>query len=334
MAPTEPAIHEPTLADIEAAAARIAGQAVRTPLLESPALNRRVGGRVLVKAEMLQRTGSFKFRGAYNKLSQIPEDIRRHGVIAFSSGNHAQGVAAAAHLLGAPATIVMPSDAPMVKREGTASWGATIVTYDRRDHDKRETIAVDLLNRQGGTLISPFDDPDIIAGQGTVGLELVDQADVEPDAVVVPAGGGGLTAGVATAVAAKLPGVPIYTAEPEGYDDHARSFVSGDREAVAAGAESFCDALLAPRPGILTFAINKKRCRGGLVVSDAEVAMAMAVAFRDLKVVVEPGGAVALAAVLTGRIAAEGKTVAVVCSGGNVDAGGFAEILGAAPVSG
>lgn len=327
MPPTEANIYEPTLADLEAAAERIAGQAVRTPLLESAALNRRVGGRVLVKAEMLQRTGSFKFRGAYNKISQIPADMRRHGIIAFSSGNHAQGVAAAAHLLGAPATIVMPSDAPTVKREGTASWGATIVTYDRRDHDKRETIARDILDRQGGTLIPPFDDPDIIAGQGTVGLELVEQANAEPDAVIVPAGGGGLTAGVATAVAGKLPGTPVYTAEPAGFDDHARSFVSGDREHIADGAESFCDALLAPRPGILTFAINKKLCRGGLVVTDTEVAHAMAVAFRDLKVVVEPGGAVALAAVLTGKIAAEGKTIAVVCSGGNVDAAIYGEAL-------
>jgi threonine dehydratase len=320
----------PTLADIEAAAKRIAGQAVLTPLLESPALNRHVGGRVLVKAEPLQRTGSFKFRGAYNRISQLSDAERKAGVIAFSSGNHAQGVAAAAHLLGAPATIVMPDDAPAVKREGTASWGAAIVTYDRRDHDKREVIAAEIMAQKGGTLIPPFDDAHIIAGQGTAGLELCAQAaalGAKLDAVIVPAGGGGLTAGVATAVTAKAPGVPIYTAEPAGFDDHARSFVSGNRESKAADAHSFCDALLAPRPGALTFSINRKRCAGGLVVTDEDVAQAMAIAFRDLKLVTEPGGCVALAAVLSGKLSAEGRTIAVVASGGNVDAALYADVL-------
>jgi len=320
----------PTLDDLIEAQARLRGRAALTPLLESAALNERTGGRVLVKPEMLQVTGSFKFRGAFNRISRLDGRERRGGVVAFSSGNHAQGVAAAARYAGAPAIIVMPDDAPAVKRQGTERWGAEIVTYDRHDHDSREQIAADIVAARGGTLVRPFDDPWVIAGQGTVGLELVEQADARGlslDAVLVPCGGGGLTAGVATAIAGLSPGTTVWSVEPEGFDDTARSLASGRRERIAEGAESFCDALLAPRPGELTLAVNGRLLRGGLTASDAEVAEAMRFAFTHLKLVAEPGGAVALAALLAGRFDARGRTVAVVCSGGNVDPGLFARVL-------
>jgi threonine dehydratase len=317
------------IADIERAAERIHGQAVRTPLLESPALNRLVGGRVLVKAEMLQRTGSFKFRGAYNCTSRIPQAARAAGVVAFSSGNHAQGVAAAAHLLGMPATIVMPSDAPAIKVASTRAWGAEIVFFDRL-RDDREAVARKIAADKRATVVPPFDHPDVIAGQGTVGLEIA--ADVralgaEPAAVVVPCGGGGLIAGTSLAIAAALPGVPVYAAEPEGFDDTARSLRSGKHERAQPGAKSWCDALLAPTPGNITLAINRTTLAGGLAVTDDEVADAMAAAFAHLKVVVEPGGGVALAAVLSRKLDARDRTVVVVCSGGNVDPDVFCSAL-------
>lgn len=320
----------PGIDNVVDAAARIDGAAVRTPLLESAALNGLVGGRLLIKAEMLQVTGSFKFRGAYNRISRLDAAARAAGVIAFSSGNHAQGVAAAAHLTGAPAVIVMPDDAPRVKREGTERWGAEIVTYDRRDHDARETIAAEIMSVRGGTLVPPYDDPHIIAGQGTAGLELVAQAaerDVEPDAVLVPCGGGGLTAGVATAVSARLPGCTVHTVEPAGFDDTARSLAAGRRVDIEAGAASICDALLAPRPGELTFAINSRLVAGGMVVDDDEAAAAIRALFTHLKLVAEPGGAVAVAAALTGQFDCRGKTVCAVASGGNVDPGTFCDAL-------
>ena len=323
----------PGIDDVEAAAARIDGVAFRTPLLESAALNDLVGGRLLIKAEMLQVTGSFKFRGAYNRISRLDDAARQAGVIAFSSGNHAQGVAAAAHLNGTPAVIVMPDDAPRVKREGTERWGAEIVTYDRRDHDARETIAAEIMSVRGGTLVPPYDDPWIIAGQGTVGLELVAQAaerDAIPDAVLVPCGGGGLTAGVATAVSARLPDCAIHPVEPAGFDDTARSLAAGERVDNDAAATSFCDALLAPRPGELTFAINSRLVAGGLVVDDDDAAAAMRALFTHLKLVAEPGGAVAVAAALGGQFDCRGKTVCAVASGGNVDPGSFCDALDAA----
>ncbi|MDP6706723.1 MAG: threonine/serine dehydratase [Alphaproteobacteria bacterium] len=320
----------PTIDDVLAAAERISGRAVATPLLEAPALNALVGGRLLVKAEPLQLTGSFKFRGAYNRISRIPEAERPAGVVAYSSGNHAQGVAAAAHLLGVPAVIVMPENAPRAKREGTERWGAEIATYDPGDHDSRETIAAEILRQRGGTLVRPFDDPWIIAGQGTVGLEIAERArslDLELDAVLVPCGGGGLTAGTATAIKALSPATEVYTVEPEGFDDTARSLAAGSRQRNPDGGASFCDALLAPTPGRLTFAVNAKLVSAGLSVSDVEVGAAMAAAFAHLKLVVEPGGAVALAAALRGKYDCRDKTVAVVTSGGNVDAGTYAEAL-------
>ncbi len=322
----------PGLAEIEAAEKRLAGRAVVTPLIESPALNERLGGRVLLKAETLQRTGSFKFRGAFNKISQIPERARARGVIAYSSGNHAQGVAAAAALMGIPATIVMPGDAPAIKIENTRALGAEVVLYDRH-REAREEVAGRLLAERRATLVRPYDDPDVIAGQGTCGLEVARQAEAAGarlDAALVCCGGGGLIAGTATALASLSPGIAIYAVEPEGFDDTTRSLAGGRRVSNDPAARSFCDALLAPTPGELTFAINRRLLAGGLAVSDREVAQAMAYAFRTLKLVVEPGGAVALAALLAGRFDARDKTVAVTLSGGNVDAATFAEAITAA----
>ncbi len=315
-------------ADIEAAAARLAGVAVHTPLLESEALNRLVGGRLLLKAEPLQRTGTFKFRGAYNAIAQTAAPA----VVAFSSGNHAQGVAMAARLLGKAATIVMPADAPAIKRAATEAQGATVVAYDR-DREVREEIGARIAAETGAALIKPYDDPRVMAGQGTCGLEIAEQAqrlDVVLDAALVCCGGGGLTAGCATALAHLVPGIAIHACEPEGLDDTARSLRAGERVQNRPDSRSICDALLAPTPGELTFAVNRRLLAGGLVVSDAEVEEAMRQAFRHLKLVVEPGGAVALAAALTGRLDCRGRTVAVVLSGGNVDPALYARVLSAA----
>lgn len=315
----------PELADVEAAALRLRGVVRETPLLESDALNELVGGRLLCKAECLQRTGSFKLRGAYNTIRQLDGQP----VVAFSSGNHAQGVAAAAELLGVPATIVMPADAPAIKIANTRALGAKVRLYDR-EREVREEIGAGIALRTGAALVKPYDDPRIIAGQGTVGLEAAAQLraiGTTPDAALLPCGGGGLIAGCSIALAAAYPEAAIYAVEPEGFDDTARSLAAGGRLANAPGAKSFCDALLAPLPGELTFALNRRHLAGGLAVSDAEVARAMSLAFSHLKVVVEPGGAVALAAVLSGRFDARGRTVLVVLSGGNVDPGLFAEVL-------
>jgi threonine dehydratase len=320
-ASAEPSQVLPTAADVEEAAKRLRGVALRTPLLASPVLDARTGGRVFLKAETLQRTGSFKFRGAYNKISSLPAESRAGGVVAYSSGNHAQGVAAAAKLLDMPAVIVMPRDAPRPKRERTAELGAELVLYDRERED-REAIARDIASRRHATLVPPYDDPLIIAGQGTAGREIVEDlaaAGLEPDVVAVTASGGGLTAGVALAVKSKCPRARIFTAEPQGFDDHARSFKSGRREANPSLTGSICDALLARTPGEMTFAINRALVGEGVSVSDAEVAAAVAFAFRELKLVVEPGGAVALAALLAGKIDIRGKVAVAVLSGGNVD---------------
>jgi threonine dehydratase len=319
----------PTLADIESAARVLAPHAVRTRLISCPALDDRVGARVFVKPEVLQRTGSFKFRGAFNMLSSIPQDRRAAGVVAFSSGNHAQGVAAAARILDMPATIVMPSDAPVSKRERTKGYGAQVVLYDR-DKEDREQIARDIAGKGGATVVPPFDDPMVIAGQGTVGLEMAEDfaaLGVVPDIVSAPASGGGLVAGIALAIKAKFPDTVIMTAEPAGYDDHARSLASGERQAHGAQGRTICDALMAPSPGEITFAVNRRLTAKGVSASDDEVAEAMAFAFRELKLVVEPGGAVALAALLAGRMDARGKTVGIVLSGANVDADLFAKLI-------
>lgn len=319
----------PTVKDVEAAAVRLKGKAVLTPLLESPLLNARLGGRLLVKAEMLQRTGSFKFRGAFNRISLIPEADRARGVIAFSSGNHAQGVAAAAKAFGIAATIIMPSDAPAVKVRNTKALGGEVIFYDRWT-ENREAIGAKLAAETGATLVRPYDDPGIIAGQGTIGLEIADQARAAGatlDACVVCCGGGGLVAGTALALTDRSPGTRIFAAEPAGFDDTARSLAAGERLANAPGAQSFCDAIVTPIPGEVTFRINSRLLAGGVAVTDAEVADAMRTAFDALRVVVEPGGAVALAAALSGKVPVEGRTVAVVCSGGNVDPDVFVKVL-------
>jgi threonine dehydratase len=316
--------------DIDAAANVIAPFAVRTPLLSPPVLSERVGAKVYLKPELLQRTGSFKFRGAFNKLSSIPVAARGGGVVAFSSGNHAQGVAAAAQILKMQATIVMPSDAPLSKRERTKGYGAEIVLYDR-DREDREAIARELAGKRGATLVPPYDDPMVIAGQGTVGREIAEDmaaAGVTPDIVVAPASGGGLIAGIATAVKARFPQTAVIVAEPQDYDDHARSLRAGKREAHHATGRTICDALMAEMPGQITFAINGRLLAQGVTASDEEVGQAMAFAFRELKLVVEPGGAVGLAALLAGRIDARGKNVVIVLSGGNVDADLFAKLIG------
>ena len=316
-------------ADIDAAARAIAPFAVRTPLLSPPVLGERVGAKVFVKPEVLQRTGSFKFRGAFNKLSSIPANARGGGVVAFSSGNHAQGVAAAAQILNMRATIVMPADAPLAKRERTKALGAEVVLYDR-DREDREAIARDIAGKRGATLVPPYDDPMVIAGQGTVGREIAEDLaalGIDPDVVVVPVSGGGLVAGVATAIKARFPKAMVISAEPEGFDDHARSLRAGKREAHGASGRTICDALMALTPGEITFAINSRLLAKGVTASDAEVAAAVAFAFRELKLVVEPGGAVGLAALLAGHVEARGKNVVIVLSGGNVDADLYAKLI-------
>jgi len=320
-AQSESAAALPTAADVDAAARRLSGVALRTPLVSSPVLDAATGARVFLKAETLQRTGSFKFRGAYNKLSSIPADRRAGGVVAFSSGNHAQGVAHAATLLGMPAAIVMPADAPLPKRQRTAAFGGEVVLYDR-DKEDREGIARALAEKRGATLVPPFDDPYIIAGQGTAGREIVEDLAVlglKPDVVVIGASGGGLAAGISLAIKARVPDASIYTAEPEGFDDTARSFKSGKHEQNARHSGTICDALMTQTPGKITFQINRELIGKGITASDEEVGRAVAFAFRELKLVVEPGGAIGLAALLAGRLDVKGKVVVAVLSGGNVD---------------
>lgn len=316
------------LSDVEAAAQRLEGIAVRTPLLRNHVLDEVAGGVVLIKPECLQVTGSFKIRGAYNFLSQLTPAEARHGVVAFSSGNHAQGVAAAGRMLGIHTAIVMPEDAPRAKLENTKRLGGEVITYDRYTGD-REAIARALAAERGAVVVPSYDHENIIAGQGTVGLEIAQQCEelgVTPDSVLVNCGGGGLISGSATALKAYYPEVSIHTVEPEEFDDTARSLASGKREHISDDARSICDALQAHAPGILTFAIMRELLAEGLVVSDEEVREAMRFAFQNLKLVVEPGGAAALAALLAGRIEAAGKTTVVVISGGNVDQEVFAGI--------
>ncbi len=317
---SSPASDLPVFADILDAAEQLKGWARQTPLLENPILNDQLGFRLIVKPECLQRTGSFKFRGAFNKISRIPENQRAGGVVAFSSGNHAQGVAAAATLMKMASTIIMPKDAPKAKINNTKALGGNVVLYDRLT-ENREEIGERLKTEKGATLVKPYDDPMIIAGQGTIGLEIASQMkelDAAPDLVIVPAGGGGLISGTALAISETI-GCPVYSAEPAAYDDTKRSLEAGSRQSVPMDAMTICDALMAPTPGVLTFALNSRLLAGGLSVTDEEALRAMKTAMLSLKIVVEPGGAVALAAALTQKIDLRGKTVVVVCSGGNAD---------------
>jgi threonine dehydratase len=314
---------------IRAAAERLKGQARETPMLTSPFIDHLAGRRVLIKAECLQHTGSFKYRGGYSAVSALPEDVRAQGVIAFSSGNHAQGVALAATQHGVPSVIIMPSDAPRLKIENTRALGAEVVLYDRATED-RDAIGARMAEERGLTLIKPFDEPQVIAGQGTTGLEIAAQAralGVEEADVLVCCGGGGLTSGIALALEAEAPGLRARPAEPQGFDDTARSLASGRIERNAAMTGSICDAIVTPSPGHLTFPIMQRLCGPGLVVTDQEALRAMAQAFLRFKIVLEPGGAVALAAALNRRDQIEGEAVIVVASGGNVDLEMFEKAL-------
>ncbi|NQV80408.1 MAG: threonine/serine dehydratase [Alphaproteobacteria bacterium] len=322
-------IKPPTYDDIVEAASRLEGVATRTPLLEAALLNEHVGARIFVKAEMLQKTGAFKLRGAWNRISRLNEAEKKRGVLCYSSGNHAQAVAASATLAGISSVVVMPATAPELKVARCRAFGATVVLHEG-DRHSMVARATDMAETEGRVLVPPFDDPFVIAGQGTVGLEIAEDLtarDIAPDVVLVPCGGGGLMAGTATAIKMHFPAAALYGVEPVGFDDTARSLVAGERVANVPGAHSICDALLVPEPGVLTFAVNAPLLAGGVAVSDDEVRDAMAVAFEHLKVVTEPGGAVALAAVLSGKLDLKGKTVVVVASGGNVDAATFAAAI-------
>jgi threonine dehydratase len=319
----------PSFADVLAAKARIAPHAVRTPLVESWQLNAITGGRVFLKLETLQRTGSFKFRGACNRLAMIPQSERAKGVVAFSSGNHAQGVAAAAQLFGMPALIVMPSDAPRPKIEGTRAFGAEIVSYDRV-RDDREAIAAKLCAERGAVLVKPFDDAGIIAGQGTAGLEIAEDAarfGASLDAVLSPCSGGGLVSGIALALAGAGSTARVHSVEPENFDGMKRSLEAGKRVQAPGGKLSIADALMAPIPGIIVFDLARYLLASGIAISDAQLQRAVVFAAEKLKLLVEPGGAAALAALLAGKIDVKDKTVALVLSGGNAEFGQVAELI-------
>lgn len=311
----------PTYADVESAARRIAGQAVKTPLLQNTALDELSAANVFIKPECLQRTGSFKFRGAYNAIAGLPGEERAKGIVAASSGNHAQGIAEAAHIFGVGATIVMPSDAPEVKIQRTRRSGADIVFFDRASDD-REAVTAKVVGETGGVLVHPFNNAMVIAGQGTVGLEIADDLvarSVVADRVLVCTGGGGLTAGVALAIRQRFTEAKIHPVEPEGFDDYRRSLISGNLESNNKTSGSICDAIITPVPGEIGFSINRDILSEGLVVSDQQALEAVRFAFDELKLVVEPGGAVALAALLAAGKKWAGEKIAIVLSGGNID---------------
>ena len=301
---------------IRAASARLASVVRETPVLTSPFLDEISGRRVFVKAECLQHTGSFKFRGAWSAISALDETVRQNGVIAYSSGNHAQGVALAAKLHNTSSVIVMPKDAPDIKIANTRALGAEVVLYDRLS-ESREEIGTQIAKDRGLHLIKPYDDPQVIAGQGTCGLEIAKQVAASDAEVLVCCGGGGLTSGIALALEAEAPGMTVRPCEPEGFDDVARSLSSGNIEVNQQAGGSICDAIVTPSPGSITFPILKRLCGSGLVVSDNDTLKAMKLAFERLKIVIEPGGAAALAAALFHS--SSNKDVVVVATGGNVD---------------
>jgi threonine dehydratase len=310
--------------DVRAAARTLDGVAHRTPVLTSRTLDERVGGHVLLKPECLQRVGAFKFRGAYNKIAALPDEERERGVVAFSSGNHAQAVALAARLLGTSATIVMPADAPAVKLDATRGYGAEVVTYDRWNED-RVAIGMRIAEERGLTLVHPFDDPLVAAGQGTAALELIEDAG-DVDLFLAPMSGGGLMAGCATIVHELCPDARIVGVEPEAGDDWVRSLDAGQRVAVTS-PQTIADALQMTTPGELTFEVNLRLLDGAVTVTDDELVEAMRFLFERMKIVAEPGGAAAVAALLAKKVE-PGPRIGVIVSGGNVDAARFAELLG------
>jgi len=312
------------LEDVERAAQRLAGVAHRTPVLSSRTLDERTGARVHVKAECFQRGGAFKFRGAYNKISSLDESALRRGVIAYSSGNHAQAVAIAAALLGTRATIVMPEDAPRAKLDATRGYGAEIVPYDRWT-ESREAIGARLAEEGGLELVRPYDDPLVMAGQGTVALELLEDAP-ELDLLLVPVSGGGLIAGCATAAKTLRPEIRVVGVEPETGDDTRRSLVAGERVRIDV-PHTIADGLQAPEPGELTFEVNRRLVDEVVTVTDDEIVQAMVFLFDRLKLIAEPSGAVGTAALLSGKLEASGRSIGVVLSGGNVGAARFAELV-------
>ncbi|MCB4454818.1 threonine ammonia-lyase [Leisingera sp. McT4-56] len=319
-----------SIAMIEAAAERLKGHARVTPLLSSPFLDEIAGRRLLVKAECLQHTGSFKFRGGWSAVSALPEQDRKRGVIAYSSGNHAQGVAAAAKAHGAPAVIVMPADAPQLKIQNTRDLGAEVVLYDRAGGESREAVGAQYAEDRGLTLIKPYDEPLVIAGQGTCGLEIAEQAAAEGVStaeVLVNCGGGGLSSGIALALEARAPGLRVRPVEPEGFDDVTRSLAAGEIRQNPSQSGCICDAILTPQPGDITFPILSRLCGPGLVITEEEALRAMALAFLRLKIVLEPGGAASLAAALFHPEQIQGEAVIAVATGGNVDAELFREAL-------
>lgn len=319
----------PSYATILEAAKTLNNHAVQTPLIESIALNEKLGARIFLKCEMLQHTGSFKFRGAYNALAKLTANQLKNGVFAYSSGNHAQGVALAAKMLGTQATILMPEDTPAIKISNTKGYGGTVITYDRY-RESREEIGAKIAAEKNLTLIKPYDNVDVISGQGTVGLEIVQQLNEKQlvaDIVAAPCGGGGLLSGISLAMSSLSPKTALFSAEPENFDDTARSLAAKSRVANSGDHRSICDAIITPMPGEITFPILNTHVTAGLVVSDREVEDAVRAAFQYFKVVIEPGGAVALAAYLSGKIDIKDKISVAVCSGGNVDAALFAKFL-------
>ena len=324
---TQSILRSPTFEDVVAAQKNLRGHAFVTPILESPELNALAGGRLICKAEALQRTGSYKFRGAYNRLSQLEPDARQRGIVAFSTGNFGQAVAAAAKLLNIPAIVIVPKDAPAIKVENTRSYGAEVMFYDRANKTQREEMARELSGKRGLTIVPPGDDALVIAGYGTSGLELLDQFEGPIDALLCPCGGGGLSAGISLAFSGRQPKTKIFTVEPEGFDDTARSLAAGVRLGIEDGHTSICDAIQTPIPAELPFRTLREKISGSLVIKDADTRRAMALAFRHLKLVLEPAGAIALAAAISGQHDCRDKTVALICSGGSVDPDFYASVI-------
>jgi threonine dehydratase len=318
--------HPVSLSDMRKAATALDGVVTRTPLLENLDVNAMLGGRLLLKAENMQRTGAFKIRGAYHRLVNLTQAERARGAVSYSSGNHALGLAQAAALLGSSAVIVMPADAPEAKQAAVRAMGAEIVTYDRDTQSSADVVA-QIIARTGRIEVPPSAHPQILAGAGTAALELLEDAGGPIDAVLVPCGGGGLTAAMAVAMAEASPKTEVYAAEPTLFDDTRRSLATGKRLPNPKGRRTICDAIMTPIPGEMTFAINRDLLAGGVTATDDEVRRAMRFAYEHFKLVTEPGAVVGLAAILNGQVPIKNRTVATVITGGNIDPARFAQLL-------